>query len=158
MRGDAAGAKFVVVSGDLIAHDFSCKFAKLFPRATSGDYRAFVEKTIDYVMGELRGSLPRVPVYAALGNNDSDCGDYQIDANSEFLEAAGRILTADVPAAERAEAQRTFAAGGYYSVTLPAPMRAHENAGAERSVYGAPVRDLRRARRMRRLPRSRSSG
>jgi sphingomyelin phosphodiesterase acid-like 3 len=123
MRADAAGAKFVVVSGDLIAHDFSCKFATVLPHAKADEYRAFVEETIGYVEAQLRAALPHVPVYAALGNNDSDCGDYQLDANSEFLEAAGRDLTADVPAAERTEAQRTFAAAGYYSVTLPAPMQ-----------------------------------
>ncbi len=123
IRADAAGAKFVVVSGDLISHGFSCKFATLFPKAGSGDYRAFVEKTIEYVEAQLRATLSHVPVYAALGNNDSDCGDYQLDANSEFLEAAGRDLTADVPATERTEALRTFAAAGYYSVTLPAPMQ-----------------------------------
>ena len=123
IRADAAGAKFVVVSGDLIAHDFSCKFATVLPHAKADEYRAFVEKTIGYVEAQLRASLPHVPVYAALGNNDSDCGDYQLDANSEFLEATGRDLTADVPGAERTEALRTFAAAGYYSVTLPAPMQ-----------------------------------
>ena len=123
IRADAAGAKFVVVSGDLIAHDFSCKFATVLPHAKADEYRAFVEKTIGYVEAQLRAALPHVPVYAALGNNDSDCGDYQLDANSEFLEAAGRDLTADVPAAERTEAQRTFASAGYYSVTLSPPLQ-----------------------------------
>jgi sphingomyelin phosphodiesterase acid-like 3 len=123
VRTDAAGAKFVVVSGDLISHDFSCKFATVFPHTNANAYRAFVEKTIGYVEVQLRAALPHVPVYAALGNNDSDCGDYQLDARSEFLEATGRDLTADVPAAERTEAQRTFAAAGYYSVTLPAPLQ-----------------------------------
>ena len=113
-----------VCSGER-GHDgacFACKFATMFPKAGSGDYRAFVEKTIEYVEGRLHDALPHVPVFAALGNNDSDCGDYRLDANSEFLEAAGRDLTADVPAMERTEAQRTFAAAGYYSVTLPAPI------------------------------------
>jgi sphingomyelin phosphodiesterase acid-like 3 len=123
IRADAAGAKFVVVSGDLIAHDFSCKFATVLPHAKADEYRAFVEKTMGYVEAQLRAALPHVPVYAALGNNDSDCGDYQLDANSEFLEAAGRDLTADVPAAERTEAQRTFASAGYYSVTLSPPLQ-----------------------------------
>ena len=123
MRADAAGAKFVALSGDLISHSFSCKFATMFPHEKANEYRAFVEKTIGYVEAQLRAALPHVPVYAALGNNDSDCGDYQLDANSEFLEAIGRDLTADVPALERTEAQRTFAAAGYYSVTLPAPMQ-----------------------------------
>jgi sphingomyelin phosphodiesterase acid-like 3 len=82
-----------------------------------------VEKTIEYVMREVRGALKGVPVYAALGNNDSDCEDYRVDANSPFLEESGKTLAADVPAAERAEALRTFASGGYYSVSLPAPIR-----------------------------------
>ncbi len=123
IHAQANDAKFVIVSGDLIAHSFSCKFATVFPKAAPAEYRAFVEKTIAYVMSGLRNALPGVPVYAALGNNDSDCGDYQLDAHSEFLEATGRDLTADVPVAERTEAQRTFAAAGYYSVTLPAPMQ-----------------------------------
>jgi sphingomyelin phosphodiesterase acid-like 3 len=122
IRAHAAGAKFVVESGDMMAHSFSCKFATVFPKAGPGDYRVFAEKTIDYVEARLHDALPHVPVFAALGNNDSDCGDYQLDANSEFLEATGRDLTSDVSAAERKEAQRTFAAAGYYSVMLPAPM------------------------------------
>ncbi len=119
---DASDAKFVVLSGDLIAHNFSCKFETTFPKANPGEYRAFVEKTIEYVMRELRAALPGMPVYAALGNNDSDCGDYELDANGAFLADVGRILTADFPAKERADALREFSAGGYYSVRLPAPL------------------------------------
>jgi len=122
LHEDAKGAKFVVLSGDLIAHDLSCKFATTFPEAKPGEYRVFAEKTIDYVMRMLRGALPGVPVYAALGNNDSDCGDYQLDPDSAFLAEIGKTLTADFPAKERAEALRTFAEGGYYNVKLPAPM------------------------------------
>ena len=84
---NAADAKFVIVSGDLMAHSFSCKFAALFQNAAPGDYRAFAEKTVEFVVGSLREAFPGVPVYAALGNNDSDCGDYQLDADSEFLAA-----------------------------------------------------------------------
>jgi sphingomyelin phosphodiesterase acid-like 3 len=122
IRADAAGAKFVVLSGDLIAHNFSCKFDATFPHAKPGEYRAFVEKTIEYVMRELRGALPGVPVYAALGNNDSDCGDYELDENGAFLAEIGRILTADFPADERANALHDFSVGGYYSERLPAPL------------------------------------
>ena len=43
-------------------------------------------------MRKLRGALPGVPVYAALGNNDSDCGDYQLDPDSAFLAEAGKML------------------------------------------------------------------
>jgi sphingomyelin phosphodiesterase acid-like 3 len=122
MRAKAAEAGFVIVSGDLVAHAFSCKYSALFPQASPQAYSAFVVKTIDYVLHELRKALPGVPVYAALGNNDSGCGDYQLDANSEFLRAAGAMFTEGFPAAARDEAMRTFGSGGNYSIALPAPI------------------------------------
>jgi sphingomyelin phosphodiesterase acid-like 3 len=121
MRADAAGAKFVTVSGDLIAHSFACKYKTLFPQGSAADYRGFVEKTIEFVIGELRQNMPGVPVYAALGNNDSDCGDYQLDARSDFLRATGKVMAADLPEAERERAEGDFAAAGYFAARLPVP-------------------------------------
>jgi sphingomyelin phosphodiesterase acid-like 3 len=122
MREDASRAKFVIVSGDLMAHAFSCKYATLFPNAAPGAYRSFAEKTVEYVIESLRAALPGVPVYAALGNNDSDCTDYQLDAGGKFLDDEGREFTRGFSAADRQQAARTFAEGGYYTVRLPAPM------------------------------------
>jgi sphingomyelin phosphodiesterase acid-like 3 len=116
---DAAGVRFAAVSGDLISHAFTCKFNAAFPKAAPGDYRAFVEKTIDFVVDELRGALPGVPVYVALGNNDSDCGDYKLDAHGEFLAATAAEVTKDFPAAEQKGALESFSAGGYFNVALP---------------------------------------
>ncbi len=123
MRADAAGARFITVSGDLLAHDFSCKYAMLFPHAAKTGYQAFAAKTLDFVMHELRSEFPGVPVYAALGNNDSGCGDYQLDANGPFLAASAPTILADVPDTERRQALRDYRALGDYSVMLPAPMR-----------------------------------
>jgi hypothetical protein len=122
MRTHAAGAKFVAVSGDLLSHAFPCEFNALFPRSTPDAYKTFVEKTLDYVIEELDGSFPGVPVFVALGNNDSDCGDYRLDAHSEFLSVTGKEVTRNFPASERYSAEDSFAAGGYYSVSLPAPI------------------------------------
>lgn len=122
IRREARDARFVVVGGDLIAHSFTCKFAAAFPNAAREDYRAFVEKTIAFVIGSLRQALPGVPVYAALGNNDSDCGDYQLDANSAFLESTGKLMAADLRKDEKQRAENDFAAGGYFSASLPAPI------------------------------------
>ena len=124
VRAHAAGAAFATVSGDLIAHAFPCKYNAQFPHAAPGDYRAFVEKTMDYVIGELAAALPGVPVYVALGNNDSDCGDYRLDARSEFLSViAGEVTGAAYPSSERMSSVKGFSEGGYYSVNLPAPVR-----------------------------------
>jgi sphingomyelin phosphodiesterase acid-like 3 len=122
IHAQASGVKFVIVGGDLVAHAFDCKFNAVFPKAAPGDYRSFVEKTIAFVLAELRAALPGVPVYAALGNNDSDCGDYQLDANGAFLKESGPVFAADLRGAEKARALETFAAGGNYSVRLPVPI------------------------------------
>jgi len=122
MRSNASGAKFVTVSGDLVSHAFDCKYSTLFPKSTPSDYRGFVEKTLDYVIDELYGAFPGVPVYVALGNNDSDCGDYRLDAHSEFLSTTGNEVTKRFPASERQPTLDSFAVGGYYSVSLPAPI------------------------------------
>jgi len=122
MRSHAAGAKFVAMSGDLISHSFQCKYEALIPNSTPDGYRAFVEKTLDFVIDELHAAIPNAPVYVAMGNNDSDCGDYRLDAHSEFLRVTGKEVAKDFPASERAAAEESLAAGGYYSVTLPAPI------------------------------------
>ena len=119
IRRDGAVAKFATVSGDLISHSFECKFGAAFPHAAPGDYRAFVEKTIDFVIDQLDEAIAGVPVYVALGNNDSDCGDYKLDAHSEFLSATGADVTKDFPSPERKGALESFSVGGYYNVALP---------------------------------------
>jgi sphingomyelin phosphodiesterase acid-like 3 len=123
MRSHAAGVSFVAVSGDLVSHAFQCEYHELFPHSAPGSYRTFVEKTLAYVMGELNATFPGKPIYLALGNNDSDCGDYRLDAHGEFLAETGKEVTHSFPAAERKTAEETFAAGGYYSVSLPAPIQ-----------------------------------
>jgi len=123
MKTNAADAKFITLSGDLISHAFPCKFAAVFPHAAPGDYKAFVQKTVDFVLAELRATFPSVPLYAALGNNDSDCADYALDAHSDFLSTEGQSFAAKFPVPEQGHAQESFAAGGYYSVALPAPIQ-----------------------------------
>jgi sphingomyelin phosphodiesterase acid-like 3 len=123
----APNAAFATVSGDLIAHGFACRFAAVFPGRAQDDYTAFVEKTVEYVTTELRNTFPGVPVYVALGNNDSNCGDNRIDQGSEFLAAVAKSVMAGWPKsmdpADRKKAMADFAAGGYYSVMMAAPMR-----------------------------------
>lgn len=123
MRANASDARFMTISGDLIAHEFSCKYARVFPHSRPEDYRAFVRKTLEYVLMEVHSAFPGMPVFAALGNNDSDCGDYQLDPNSGFLRAVGQLFSASFPPAERESAERSMATGGFYSISLPPPLQ-----------------------------------
>ena len=123
MRSWQPDARFMTVSGDLIAHSFFCRYTRLFPASTQGDYQAFVLKTLSFVMGELRASLPGMPVYVALGNNDTACDDYRLDGGSDFLAQTGRIVAGGLPLSQQQQALKVFAEGGYYSLTMDAPMR-----------------------------------
>ena len=73
-------------------------------------------------MGELRAAFPGMPIYAALGNNDSPCGDYRLDTGSDFLVKTGPIIADGLLPSQRQQALKAFAKGGYYSVTMGAPM------------------------------------
>jgi sphingomyelin phosphodiesterase acid-like 3 len=123
IHAQARNVKFAAMAGDLMAHAFDCKFETLMPQASDADYRHFAVKTMAYILRELRAALPGVPVYPALGNNDSGCGDYKLDPRSDFLAESAPAFTADVPQAQRAQAAAEFAAFGDYNVALPAPFR-----------------------------------
>ena len=123
MRARQPDAKFMLVSGDLVAHEFTCRYSTLFPHATPAEYQNFVEKTIRYVVGLLRGSFPRIPIYVALGNNDSACGDYRLDPGNNFLANTARIVAAGLPASDRAAEIQAFSRFGSYSLTMAPPMK-----------------------------------
>jgi sphingomyelin phosphodiesterase acid-like 3 len=125
IHNNAAQAKFITLSGDLLAHSFDCKYKALLPTASPADYTAFTEKTVRTIATTLRSAMPGVPLYIAMGNNDSGCADYALDATHDaFLGLVAKIigesLPADLAPAERAAAVRDFAAGGNYSVPLAA--------------------------------------
>lgn len=123
MQANAPHARLITISGDLISHDFPCKYKTLFPNATPAQYEAFVVKTLEFVLTSFRAAFPAAPVYAALGNNDSGCDDYRIDSNGSFLAATAPLFTGKLPAKQRQQAAASFAAGGNFSVALPAPFR-----------------------------------
>jgi len=115
---------FITLSGDLVAHEFTCRVASGWVEQGATTYAGFVVKTIAFVVGEIRAEYPGVPLYVSLGNNDSGCSDYHMDPNSWFLKQVGAYVADAVPAAERRAVQAEFSVGGYYSARLPAPMRA----------------------------------
>ena len=123
IQSTAHDARFITVSGDLISHAFSCKYDSLFPQSSPEAYQRFVEKTIAFVLGELRSTLPGARLYAALGNNDSDCGDYKVDEHSAFLGHLSDLITEGLPPEARKNAAITFADAGYYGAPLPAPIK-----------------------------------
>jgi sphingomyelin phosphodiesterase acid-like 3 len=113
---------FVTVSGDLIAHQFDCRFHTLAHTGSAADNSAFAARTVAFVALRLRETFPGTPIYLALGNNDSGCHDYQEDPNSAFLHADGLAFAADaITPANAAAIQRDFSEYGDYTIALPIP-------------------------------------
>ena len=95
----------------------------MLPKSSQADYEAFLLKTLSFVFSQLRVAFPKLPIYASLGNNDTSCGDYKLDPDSNFLAQAGKIFADALPASEQQSAIKQFAVGGYYSIKMAAPMR-----------------------------------
>ena len=114
---------FVTVTGDLLVHNFSCRF-----KATtqSDNYAAFAEKTTNYVIYRTEAAFPAIPVYIADGNNDSSCGDYRLDLQDRYLKQTSKAILAglrDTRPDELKQAAADYEAGGNYALTLKAPRK-----------------------------------
>jgi sphingomyelin phosphodiesterase acid-like 3 len=115
---------FIVISGDLMTHVPGCKFGALLPDENSRAYSAFAVKAIAFIADEIRRTFPSSPVYFALGNNDSNCGDHvREDADSPYLHDLANIFAdAILDPANGAGIRKEFPHLGDYVARLPHPM------------------------------------
>jgi sphingomyelin phosphodiesterase acid-like 3 len=117
----AANADFAIVGGDLLSHGFEDDTAKaLGVPLGSAAQQAFAQRTTIFVAEALGVALAGKPVILALGNNDSDCGDYEIEPGGDYLaatrETVRKLVGADLVAPDF---DATYAAGGYYAARHP---------------------------------------
>ncbi len=117
----AAAADFALVPGDFLAHEFEKKAAQaLGINPTDDKVREIAVKTTIFIGNSIARALPDKPIILALGNNDSDCGDYEITPGGHYLaetrDMVHRLAGADLLASDFDE---TYAAGGYYAVAHP---------------------------------------
>ncbi|MBV8486536.1 MAG: metallophosphoesterase [Verrucomicrobia bacterium] len=104
---------FVVGTGDYLRHNFEDAFLKA--GGTSDQFTDFATKTALFVVRALQTSF-RAPVYFALGNDDSACGDYRVDPGGPFLAALAESL--DV-LKNHPNAAADFRAAGFYELPHP---------------------------------------
>jgi sphingomyelin phosphodiesterase acid-like 3 len=78
-----------------------------------------------FVMKEVEAVYAGVPVYFALGNNDSRCNHNRLDVHDVYLKSTGQAVVEGllgISASERKRALETYDSAGYYAVTMAAPM------------------------------------
>jgi sphingomyelin phosphodiesterase acid-like 3 len=120
---DGAEARFITISGDMLAHSFGCMFTMTQPNATPEQYMVFTAKTIEYEVLQLRHAVPGAPLYFALGNNDSECGDYRLDTATDWFRTLAKVAEDGVGHTWDRAATDSFQQGGYYSVEMPHPLK-----------------------------------
>jgi len=104
---------YVLVMGDYLTHKFPQKYALYRPDGKG--YENFVVKTAVFVSRMIQQAFPTLPIYGALGNNDSTTEDYGApgDALLGALAKEWKIISTD------REASKDFLAGGYYALPHP---------------------------------------
>jgi sphingomyelin phosphodiesterase acid-like 3 len=75
----------VVIPGDFLTHGFRKAFNAAARDHSARAHRDFVRKTMRFLALQLVETFPDTPILPALGNNDDDCGDYQVEPNGGFL-------------------------------------------------------------------------
>lgn len=123
MASRAPRPDFLLFPGDLLCHRFWTRYPRLTGDSTPGGLLAFIGKAAEYFLAEVTRRFPGVPLYLALGNNDSFEGDFRIAPKSPYLAATAPLI------AERAlksEADRirfldSYPRYGCYSLPLPGP-------------------------------------
>lgn len=117
---------YVLVAGDYLSHDFKHDFEKTVEPIRDGldsKYQNFIVKTVQYVTGEIQKSFPGIPVFFALGNNDSAHGANNAvrpyDALLTALSGSWRVTSGDAGAA------KSFSENGWYVVPHPT-LKDHE--------------------------------
>ncbi len=78
---------FLIVTGDLLAHEFQNRFVAATHDTDRAHYARFVENAVAFVLEQIRARFPGRRVFLALGNNDDDCGDFKLTPDGSFLHA-----------------------------------------------------------------------
>lgn len=107
----------IFITGDILAHKFEIKYKYYRPFASKAEITQFSAKTLLYVIMQIHHSFPYSHIYFALGNNDSDNGDYNLPS-SQWLIYIANGLSEYLPESQQKSFITQFVNGGYYALPL----------------------------------------
>jgi sphingomyelin phosphodiesterase acid-like 3 len=91
MQATEPNPALVMITGDLLAHGFPAAYAKTVHDSNRKHYRAFVYKTVAFLALELGKRFGQSQILLTPGNNDNECGDYDIEAGGPFLQDTAKL-------------------------------------------------------------------
>jgi sphingomyelin phosphodiesterase acid-like 3 len=113
---------FALISGDFLAHEFRREFDAAASNHSDAAYRIFVRKTMQFLAQQLERAFPATMILPALGNNDEECGDYELQPSGPFLADTLPIVHRLVGNAAGSGFERDWEGHGNYSA-LPGGIR-----------------------------------
>jgi len=105
----------VLFTGDFLGHGIDQLYSLYSPGATAKEESAFVDKTLTFVLQQIRTAMGTIPVYFALGNCDSYTG-YGPDSTFLANNAQQLYTLALNGVGNQQDVISTLTSGGYYSV------------------------------------------
>ena len=109
---------FIMVPGDLLAHEFPKTYATVTHDNDREHYRALVLKTLDFLALEFRKRFSDTKILVTPGNNDEECGDNSMEAHGRFLSDTAELARDNAEAGS--EFKKEWKALGIYNVPHPA--------------------------------------
>jgi sphingomyelin phosphodiesterase acid-like 3 len=113
-------------AGDWLAHGFSDSYYQYAGNRDPRGLYEFIDKTITFLTQRICEQFPGIPIYPALGNADSYCGDYELQPKGKFLRRTANTWKGLLRNRNDEQAfMQTFPAGGYYTASAPGSSKHH---------------------------------
>lgn len=111
---------FIIISGDFLAHGLHSTYVSLSGSKDPAALASFIDKTIAFITLMISERFPNTPVYPALGNNDSYCGNYQIEPSGQFLARTAQTWKSLIKGTSNVDSfLRSFPVNGSYVISVP---------------------------------------
>ena len=115
IRENVGQSPAVIYTGDFLGHGLGQLYSTYMVNTSSAQADAFVDKTLKFVLQQIRAAVGEVPVYFTVGNADTYAG---FGPDGTFLTSnAQQFYTLALNGAgDQGEVISSITAGGYYSV------------------------------------------
>lgn len=111
---------FITINGDFLAHSFESNFLNFAHTTDTAALHNFTIKTFNYIVSSIETTFPNTTLFPTLGNNDSFCGDYEIETPGSFLTRTAPIWQKHLNKLVNADSFNTsYKKGGYYVAQSP---------------------------------------
>ncbi|HLI21195.1 MAG TPA: metallophosphoesterase [Stellaceae bacterium] len=111
---------FVLAPGDFLAHEFRTRFNASVAQHDDAAYTRFTVKTMRFLALAIEAATSHAPIMPALGNNDSDCGDYGVAPGGSFLAGTEATVAGMIGSAAGDDFATSWTALGNYMAPIAA--------------------------------------